>query len=178
MTVPFLAPPTIEQAPAPEAAEAHRFAFFAGATYLESAGTSGGALSAGVRLSLGSHLAASADLGYGLLGAPVGIDDRWWLIPSIAWVVPLGGASLDLGAGLGVGTVSGYASWSDYLAAPFTPVWHTTSPATRLHLGVAVPFTRKVDLFARMEAASLLASGTAAKDDVWGGFWVGFQTWL
>jgi hypothetical protein len=46
-----------------------------------------------------------------------------------------------------------------------------------VYLSVTVPFTRRVDLFTRVEAASILASGTSLRDDVWGGLWVGFQTW-
>ncbi|HUB07305.1 MAG TPA: hypothetical protein VMB50_09895 [Myxococcales bacterium] len=149
--------------------------FDVAADYLGSAGADGGALSLGLRLQPYRHLAVSLDLGYGLLAASPGVDDRWWLIPSVAWVVPLGRLSLDLGAGVGVGTVSGYGSWSAYVAGPFDPVWHTTAPAARLHALLELPLTRRVALFARAEVAALLpdVAGT-----LWGGTWLGVQVGL
>jgi hypothetical protein len=149
---------------------------FAATDYLASPGAHGGAFSFGARLGVGDHFAGGLDLGYGLLDANDGAQDRWWVLPTIALVLPTGPATIDLGAGLGVGTASGYASWSGYLAAPFTPAWHYTVPAARLHLDVAFPCSRGLDVFLRAEAATLLGvQGASAEDSVWTGLSIGVR---
>lgn len=110
----------------------HSVGLFAGVGALGSPGATGGAFLAGLRLGVGKHFAASVDLGYGLLTAPPTIQDRWWLMPSAALVIPAGSVRLDLGVGAGVGTSSGYLSWSDYDARPFTPSGTTPSPPYEL----------------------------------------------
>jgi hypothetical protein len=156
---------------------AHTVDAFAAAGALASPGATGGAFLAGLRLGVGEHFAASADLGYGLLTAPPTIQDRWWVMPSAALVVPVGSVRLDLGAGAGVGTTSGYVSWSDYDARPFTPIWHYTVPAVRLHVTAAFPIARNLDLFARADAASLVGvtSPSGPVDTTWFALWIGLQ---
>jgi hypothetical protein len=148
---------------------------FVGADYLAASGANGGALSAGLRAGLSRYFAASLDLGYGLLGASPGIEDRWWLLPSVALVVPAGRVSFDFGVGVGVGTVSGYSSWSDYVARPFGPDWHFTVPAVRVHAIVALPLSHELDLFARIEGASLLGVSQSYNADA---FWFGLSMGL
>jgi hypothetical protein len=116
-------------------------------------------------------------VGYGLLTAPPTVQDRWWVMPAVAWVIPAGPVRLDLGAGAGVGTSSGYVSWSDYAARPFTPVWHFTVPAARAHLTAAVAVTPHLDLFARADVASLVFVGSpsGAMDTTWFALWIGVQ---
>jgi hypothetical protein len=157
--------------------DAWRLALFAGAGYLGSHAGSGAAFGTGVRWGLGSHLAASVDLGYGLLEASSTVQDRWWVIPSVAVVLPAGPVRFDLGAGAGVGTSSGYVSQSDYLARPFAPVWHYTVPAVRGHVTAAFALSPGLELFARADLASLVFSGSGAgsADTTWLALWVGVQ---
>jgi hypothetical protein len=156
----------------------HSVGLFAGVGALGSPGATGGAFLAGLRLGVGRHFAASVDLGYGLLTAPPTIQDRWWLMPSAALVIPAGPVRLDLGVGAGVGTSSGYLSWSDYDARPFTPIWHYTVPAVRAHVLAAIPVARNLDLFARADVASLFAGGSSpggAMDTTWFALWIGVE---
>jgi hypothetical protein len=152
-------------------------AFLIGAGSINSPGASGGALWMGLRLALGCHLAGSMDLGYGLLGTAPSAQDRWWLIPALAVVIPAGPLRVDLGLGAGVGTSSGYPSWSDYLHAPFAPTWHDTVPIVRAHASVAKEISPNLDLFARAEVASLLfaSSHDGTLDTLWLSLWVGLQ---
>jgi hypothetical protein len=163
-------------------AEPHpeKLGLFEGAGYLGSPGAHGATFAAGLRLALAEHIAASFDLGYGLLGAYAGMRDRWWVIPSLAFVTTAGRVRFDLGAGAGVGTSSGYGSWSDYAAAPFLPGWHYTVPAVRAHGIAAIQLSRDLDVFARADVASLLLTGparptTGAMDTTWVALWLGFQ---
>jgi hypothetical protein len=154
----------------------------------------GVALSSGLRLALGAHAALSVDLGYGVLAGPssptvslrprpsgdgptvslrprpsgdgpTATQDRWWILPAVAWVLPaeVAGAHVrwDIGAGLGLGASSGYASFGDYTRGPFSPAWaYQLVPAARAHVMAAMPIGRDVDAFVRVEAAALLVSGT------------------
>jgi hypothetical protein len=130
-------------------------------SYLGSAAGNGVAVSSGLRLALGTHAALSADLGYGVLSAPSSTQDRWWILPAIAWVIPSEKVRWDVGAGFGVGASSGYASFADYTRGPFSPAWaFQLVPTARVHLMGAMPVGSDVDLFVRVEAAALLLSGT------------------
>jgi len=156
----------------------HRLGLFAGVGALGSPGATGGAFLTGLRLGVGRHFAASVDLGYGLLTAPPTIQDRWWVIPSAAVVIPAGSVRFDLGAGAGVGTSSGYLSWSDYDARPFTPIWHYTVPAARAHVAAAIEIARNLDLFARADVATLFSVGSqagGAMDTTWFALWIGVE---
>jgi hypothetical protein len=167
-------------AAAPPTAGEQKLSLLAGAGYLGTPAADGGAFLAGLRLALGDHFAASVDLGYGLVSAAPTVQDRWWVMPAAAWVIPAGSVRVDLGAGAGVGTSSGYLTWSDSVARPFTPVWHFTVPAVRAHVAAAGPLTRNVDLFARADVASLLFahSQAGAADTTWFTLWVGVQSRL
>ena len=156
---------------------AHDLGLLAAVGALGSPGATGGAFLAGLRLGVGRHFAASVDLGYGLLTAPPTIQDRWWVIPSAALVIPAGSVRFDLGAGAGVGTSSGYVSWADYDARPFTPIWHFTVPAVRGHASAAIAIAHDLDLFARADVASLLSAGSpgGAMDTTWFALWIGVE---
>jgi hypothetical protein len=169
--------PADVDSPAPPHPDEPKLDLFAGAGYLGSPGADGGAFLAGVRLGLGRHFAASFDVGYGLLAAPGIEQDRWWVMPAAAWVLAVGPVRLDLGAGGGVGTSSGYVTWSDYVARPFTPAWHYTVPAVRAHATAAVAIGRGVDVFARIDVASLMLVGeqSGATDTTWVALWVGVE---
>jgi hypothetical protein len=157
-----------------------KLGLLAGVVGLASPGAYGSALGAGLRLRLGGYFAASVDLGYGLAGTSPGLQDRWWLFPAIAGIIPVGRLRFDLGAGFGVATSSGYASWAGYEAAPFGPIWHFTVPAVRAHLAAALPVAHRLDLFARLEVVSLLLIGppnpdAELMDTLWIGLWIGIQ---
>ena len=136
----------------------------AGVVGLASPGAYGSALGAGLRLRFCSSFAASVDLGYGLAGTSPGLQDRWWLFPAVAGIIPAGRLRFDLGAGFGVATSSGYASWAGYDAAPFGPIWHFTVPAVRAHFAAALPIAHRLHLFARLEIVSLLLVGPPNPD--------------
>jgi hypothetical protein len=148
---------------------ARTLGIFASAGYLGSPGASGAATNLGVRWSLNPHLALSADYGYGVLGASGAVQDasqkvqdRWWLMPSVAWVIPTRRVELDLGAGVGFATASGYPSWSYFGAAPFGPVWaFQLAPAVRVHAIAAMPLASRFEVFARMDAGSLVLGGNS-----------------
>jgi hypothetical protein len=153
---------------------------FEGVGYLGSPGAHGATFAAGLRLGLATHFAASVDLGYGLLSTFAGMQDRWWVMPSLAFVTMASPVRFDVGVGAGVGTSSGYASWSDYAGAPFAPTWHFTVPAVRAHGIAAIRLTRDVDVFVRADVASLLLTGpagpyTGVMDTTWVALWLGFQ---
>jgi hypothetical protein len=149
--------PTLELEPAPQ-----KLGLSAATSYLGGAAGSGVALSSGLRLGLGTHVALSADIGYGVVSARSATQDRWWIMPAIAWAVnPAENVRLDVGAGLGLGSSSGYASLADYARGPFSPTWaFQLVPAARAHVMAAMPFGHGVDVFLRTETAALLLSGT------------------
>jgi hypothetical protein len=151
---------------------------FTGLGSIGSPGAFGGAFLAGVRWQPCSHFAASLDLGYGLMSTSPGVQDRWWVIPAAALVIPAGRLRLDFGLGVGVGTTSGYGSWSDYVAGPFSPIWHYTVPVVRAHVMAATDLTRDLDGFVRLDVASLLLSGSSGPyeggmDTTWVALWFG-----
>jgi hypothetical protein len=164
----------------PADVETRRLGVFAGAGLLGSPGTAGGAFCMGLRLGLPPHVAASFDLGYGLTTAPPTIQDRWWVMPSVALALPAGPVRVDLGVGFGVGTSSGYVTWPAYAAKPFDPIWHFTVPAARAHAIVFWPLSPRVELFARLDVASLFIRGPqpGLGDSTWAALLLGFQSRL
>src|SRR5277367_1126985 len=119
-----------EQTSAPREADRARLQALVGTGYLGGPSPGGAAIVLGVRSRPATHLALAFDVGYSALAAPPGMQDRWWLIPSVALVLPLAAGTgagtdtqLELGAGIGLGAASGYTSGADYAAAPFSPVW-------------------------------------------------------
>jgi hypothetical protein len=133
-----------------------------GAGYLGNRGLNGAVVTSGVRYLPLRHLALSFDLGYGVIRGSPEVQDRWWLMPAAALVLPAGPVQLDLGAGLGLGATSGYTNWPAYAAAPFGPTWaFQLVPAARAHLQATMPLTEWVDLYGRLELATLLLGGTS-----------------
>jgi hypothetical protein len=150
-----------------------------GAGYLGSPGAYGEAFWTGLRLMLHRRVALGLDLGYGLLDAPPIDEDRWWVIPSVAFVLPAGRVTFDFGGGVGVGTASGYTSWSGYFARPFDPTWALTAPAARAHAMIAYALSPQLSLFVRPEVAALLTtSRPQLTDTTWVGLVLGAQTRL
>jgi hypothetical protein len=172
--------PTLALSTATHDTSPRNWSLYAGAGYLGSPGAYGEAFTAGVRYAILPHLALSADLGYGLLNAGPIDEDRWWVIPSVAWVMHAGRVTFDFGGGAGVGTASGYASWSAYFARPFDPTWAVTAPAVRAHATLAYALDPRLDVFVRPEIASLLGATSRPEltDSTWVGVWVGVQTRL
>ncbi|HVY46786.1 MAG TPA: hypothetical protein VHB21_12955 [Minicystis sp.] len=139
---------------------------FASTGYLASPGANGGALDLGLRALVARHVALSADAGYGVLSvaSAAAVQDRWWLVPAVGYVVPAGRARFELGGGVGLGASSGYASWTAYGKAPFTPVWaYQLMPTARLHGVASWSVAPRLDVFARVDAARLLRSGSDAR---------------
>ncbi len=133
---------------------------FLGLGYLGSPGASGSAVNAGVRLGLGRHAALGFDLGWGLITASPIVHDRWWLMPTVAFVIPVGRVRFDLGAGVGLATSSGYSDIAEFLGAPFMPDWaFQLVPAARGHGMATVQLTDTFDGFARLDVGSLLLDG-------------------
>ncbi|MBK7863851.1 MAG: hypothetical protein IPJ65_35640 [Archangiaceae bacterium] len=140
--------------------EGRRLGVFASTGVLANTGGLGGALNAGLRFAPARHLALGFDLGYGLIDTVTSAQDRWWLVPTVAAVLPLEGLRLELGAGLGLATASGYRSWAGFRAAPFDPAWaFQLVPAARAHFTVSVPLNARVEVFGRAELGSLLLGG-------------------
>jgi len=172
--------PTPDRAAA-RAENVARLSAFASTGYLGSSGASGGAFATGVRLALGRHFALGFDLGYGLIATQTILEDRWWLIPSMAVVLPARIGSLrptfDLGAGFGWGTSSGYKNWSEYAAQPFSADWaYQLVPTFRVHAIASLPLTSTVDVFARAEAAAMVMpddTHATATDTTWFMFSIG-----
>ena len=157
---------------------------FVGTGYLASPGANGNAVSTGIRLRTG-HAALSFDLGYGLLSTRVGKQDRWWLIPAAAVVIPAGPVTFDLGAGVGLGTSSGFSSFKDWSNDRTT--WEfQLIPAARAHAVTTLKLTDSFELFVRLDVASLLLDRNSAgfqtrrinpgiSETVWIHLWVGGQ---
>ena len=185
--------PTFDAAASPQqdpdaGAELHeptKLGMFASMGYLSSAGGggSGSAVMTGLRLAVGAHFALGLDFGWGLLATPAVVEDRWWVMPSVALVLPTQvvgrRTTFDLGAGFGVGTSSGYSSFSEFAAKPFAPDWaFQIFPAARVHAVAAVAATRGLDVFLRADAGALIlppSSGKGVVDSTWLLFSVGAQ---
>jgi hypothetical protein len=152
-----------------------KLSLFTGAGYLATQNGNGGAVSTGVRLAVGNYFALGFDLGYGVMALPTSMQDRWWFIPSMAAVVPMRifnvRNTLDIGAGLGLGTASGYASFSEYSSHPFTADWEfQVEPAVRAHAIWAVTVSPTLDVYARADAAALVlphGSSPNLSDSTW-----------
>jgi hypothetical protein len=130
---------------------------FVGGGYLGSPGGSGASVLGGLRLGLGRHLALSFDLGYGSLSS---IQDRWWLMPAIAFVVPTSRVRFDFGAGFGVGTATYFGTWANY--AKDKPIGSAELvPTVRGHAVAAIKLTPGFELFGRIDVASQLLEGNA-----------------
>ncbi len=145
-----------------QAAEPQRVSFLLAAGYLGSPGANGAFVSTGLRIGLGRHAAFGFDFGYGLMDASPVIHDRWWLMPSMAAVFPIGPVRLDVGFGFGLGTASGFADWDTFIRGPATHGWaFQVVPAIRGHLMGSTTLSRDLDAFVRLELASLLLDGNS-----------------
>ena len=146
--------------------EGERLQLLVGTGYLTSSGPGGGAVDAGLRTVVTTHTpwswALSFDLGYSAFFARQGVQDRWWLMPDVALVHPVGIASLKAGAAAGLGAASGYSSAGDYAAGPFSPTWaYQLVPAFRLHVGASMPIGPRTEMFVRLDGAGLWMRGNS-----------------
>lgn len=167
--------------------EHHHLGVFVGGGYLKSTEGHGAALDAGIRLDLARNFSAGFDLGYGVFGTKRDTQDRWWLMPNIALVVPSGFATLDVGFGVGLAAASGYDDVNDFLLAPFDPSWALQLiPAGRVHVRLGVPVTPGFEIFTRLDAGGLLVEGNdlgfrsrnptpTFEQRVWVNLWLGVQ---
>jgi hypothetical protein len=178
----MLAPAIARAAPTSLEPQPRKLRAFVGLGYVGSPGGDGGAVLGGLRLSMGKHLALSFDAGYSALSSK---QDRWWLMPSIALVVPAGPVRFDAGAGLVLGTSSAFSTWSDFAAD--RTLWASQGvPAVRGHAIAAVTLTPRFELFARVDVSSQLLEGntlgwrtgdgpTRNADTMWINLWLGGQ---
>ena len=128
---------------------------FVGLGYQGSPGGDGANLIGGLRYGMGHHFALSFDAGYGVLSSK---QDRWWLMPAVALVIPMRAVRVDLGIGLGLGTSSCFSTWND-MAADQT-LWASQGvPTVRAHAVAAFTITEKFELFARADVSSQLLEG-------------------
>lgn len=135
-----------------------KLGLFVSTGFLSSPAGQGAAVSGGVRLGLGKHFAAGFDVGYGVMSTTPSLQDRWWLMPSVALVIPAGRLRLDLGLGAGFAESSGFDSVARLTADK--PTWsYQLIPTVRAHALVATQLTQRLDLFARIDAAALLFEG-------------------
>jgi len=153
-----------------------KLSVFAGAGYLGTSGGSGGVVTTGARYMIGDHFAVGLDIGYGLMAVQDAMQDRWWIIPSMAVVFPAHVGkmplSFDVGAGFGWGTSSGYKSWDTYAARPFSADWaFQLEPAVRAHAIAAVSVSRSLDLFVRGDAAAMILPQNSSPNDA-DGMWL------
>lgn len=138
-----------------------KLTIFASTGYLGTGGGNGAAVATGIRYAIGNHFALGFDLGYGIMAVADAMQDRWWLVPSMAVVFPthvMGKrTTFDVGFGLGLGSSSGYASWNTYAARPFSADWEIQlEPALRAHAIAAMSVSKDVELFMRADAATLV----------------------
>jgi hypothetical protein len=147
------------------------------AGWLTSGGGNGAALGAGARLAVGRHFALGLDLGYGLMATPNStMQDRWWFVPTMAGVMPARIAgrdfTFDVGAGLGLGTASGYSGgWAEYSSHPFSASWEfQLMPTVRAHAIASMKVSPTMDVFFRADAAALVlprGSNASMTDSTW-----------
>jgi hypothetical protein len=153
-----------------------KLSVFTGAGYLGTSGGSGVVVTTGARYMIGEHFAVGVDLGYGLMAVQDAMQDRWWIIPSMAVVFPARVGKLplsfDVGAGFGWGTSSGYQSWSTYAARPFSADWaFQLEPTVRAHAIAAVAVSHSVDVFVRADAAAMILPQNSSPSDA-DGMWM------
>lgn len=162
VVAPAAADETTAAAPASPPSRPRSLDLWAAGGYLGGLAGHGAALASGLRLGLGEHVALGFDIGYGMLHGGSFAEDRWWLIPSVAGVARAGRVRFDLGAGLGLGTASGYPSLSVFAAAPFSPAWaFQLAPVARMSVLAAMPLTQATRGFLRVDVAALLLSGNS-----------------
>jgi len=153
-----------------------KLSVFAGAGYLGTTGGNGAVVTTGARYMIGEHFAVGLDIGYGLMAVKDAMQDRWWIIPSMAVVFPARVGKLplsfDVGAGFGWGTSSGYASWDTYAARPFSADWaFQLEPAVRAHAIAAASVSHSVDVFVRADAAAMILPQGSSPNDA-DGMWL------
>ena len=128
---------------------------FVGLGYQGTPGGNGGVVTGGLRYGLGRHLALSLDASYGMVSSK---QDRWSVMPSIALVIPTDRLRFDLGAGIGPGTSSGFATWDDF-AHDRTAWANEAVPTVRSHAIAAFTLTPRFELFARVDVSGQLLEG-------------------
>ncbi|MBK7863852.1 MAG: hypothetical protein IPJ65_35645 [Archangiaceae bacterium] len=139
----------------PEHEARRELGLFVGTGVLATPQGVGGPAQLGVRLQLARHFAVGFDGGYALISASPHLQDRWWLMPALAVVVPLGRLELDLGAGVGLGTSSAFGSWDAF--AHDRNAWELGFyPAVRVHAVASFPLTARLEVYLRAEAAALV----------------------
>jgi hypothetical protein len=125
-----------------------------------SPGEIGLAFALGTRLALGRYSALRFDVGYGVMGGSRSLEDRWWLVPSFAAVIPVERLRIEVGAGLGFATSSGYTDFDAFVREPFDDDWaYQLVPAVRGHLALWIDLEESVAAYVQIDAGGLLTAG-------------------
>jgi hypothetical protein len=153
--------PRLELAPASSAPRpAVQLELVGGVSALAAPGEIGLAFVLGTRLALGRYTALRFDIGYGVMGGERSLEDRWWLVPSFAAVIPLGATRLELGLGVGFATSSGYSSFEAFAREPFEDDWaYQLVPAVRGHAALWLEVSPAVDAYVQLDAGGLVTAG-------------------
>jgi len=135
-------------------------ALVGGVAALGSPGEIGLAFALGTRLALGRYTALRFDIGYGVTGGSRSLEDRWWLVPSFAAVIPIERLRVEVGAGVGFATSSGYTDLDAFVRDPFEDDWaYQLVPAVRGHLALWLDLEEAVDAYVQLDAGGLLTAG-------------------
>ncbi len=135
-------------------------ALVGGVAALGSPGEIGLAFALGTRLALGRYSAVRFDIGYGVTGGSRSLEDRWWLVPSFVAVIPIEHIRVEVGAGVGVATSSGYTDFDAFVRDPFEDDWaYQLVPAVRGHLGLWLELEEGIDAYVQIDAGGLLTAG-------------------
>ncbi|MBN8610330.1 MAG: hypothetical protein J0L92_07085 [Deltaproteobacteria bacterium] len=144
----------------PSAVSAMQLDLVGGIAAIEAPGEVGLAFALGARLALGRYTALRFDIGYGVLGGSRSLEDRWWLIPSFAVVIPIERLRIELGVGVGFATSSGYTDFDAFVRAPFDDDWaYQLIPAARGHAAFWLELGADVDAYAQLDAGGLIVEG-------------------
>jgi hypothetical protein len=146
-----------ETRPAPPHLE---LALVGGVAAMGSPGEIGLAFALGTRLALGRYSALRFDVGYGVMGGSRSLEDRWWLVPSFAAVIPVERLRVEVGAGLGFATSSGYTDFDAFVREPFDDDWaYQLVPAVRGHLALWLDLEESIAAYVQIDAGGLLTAG-------------------
>lgn len=151
----------VSDARAEEAPRAAQLDLVGGVAALGAPGELGLAFVLGTRLALGRYTALRFDVGYGVMGGSRSLEDRWWLIPSFALVLPVDRMRVELGVGVGLATSSGYSSFEAFVRAPFDDDWaYQLVPAVRGHAVLWIETGRDADVYTQIDAGTLVPAGS------------------
>lgn len=187
-TLAVLGGPALAHAQRAEPPAVAQLDLIGGVSLLGAPGELGLAFVLGTRLSLGRYTALRFDIGYGVMGGSRSLEDRWWLIPSFAAVVPFDQVRVEMGVGVGFATTSGYTSFEAFVREPFDDDWaYQLIPAVRGHAALWLELGHDADFYVQIDAGVLVTEGNDIglrvgdpnmAQRVWTTLTVGSSVWL